>query len=94
MDTLPKSQDLLLPVLTCLGKGSGPLSNRDISTHVSQALNLGPELISLIHSGTRTELEYRLAWARTKAKSRGWIKSEKRESWEITDSGREYLKTI
>jgi len=36
-----------------------------------------------IHSGNRTEFQYRMAWARTKAKSDGKITSSKRETWQV-----------
>jgi restriction system protein len=68
-----------------------PVSNSEIELGVIAELEVPPHLVSLIHSGNRTELQYRLAWARTKAKSSGWLTSPKRETWEITPSGKAQL---
>jgi restriction system protein len=83
MNELPKSQDLipaLIKVLTIAGK---PLSNSELETSVIQELGIPSNLVQILHSGKRTELQYRLAWARTKAKSSGLISSPARETWMI-----------
>jgi restriction system protein len=83
MNELPKYQDLipaLIKVLTIAGK---PLSNSELETSVIQELGIPSNLAQILHSGKRTELQYRLAWARTKAKSSGLISSPARETWMI-----------
>jgi restriction system protein len=87
MDQLPKYQELIPPLLRVLTKAGGPLSNAEIESKVIQDLGIPTSLAASIHSGNRTELQYRLAWARTKAKSSGWIESPGRETWKITPSG-------
>ncbi len=87
MNELPKYQDLVFPMLRALLDGR-VLHNREISTLLSQQLGIPKPLLEVIHSGTRTEFDYRLAWAKTKAKNSGWIQSDKREHWSITVLGK------
>jgi len=88
---LPKSADLLQPLLRALKSGV-VLTNDQIRNEIAKELSLTPEQLKQIHSGSRTELEYRLAWARTNAKSRKLIESPKREHWQITELGKTRLK--
>lgn len=90
MNQIPKSQELIEPLLRVLDL-RGPLSNSEIRDEVGRLLELSEELKEIIHSGSRSELEYRLAWARTNAKSKGLIQSPKREHWQITELGRTSL---
>ncbi len=86
MEQLPKYQDLISPMIRVLTEAGKPLSNSEIEAGVIAELNIPTNLSSAIHSGNRTELQYRLAWARTKAKSSGLIVSPARETWRITNS--------
>ena len=83
---LPKSADLLQPLLRAL-KNRGLLTNNQIRDEIARALSLTTDQLNQVHSGSRTELEYRLAWARTNAKSKGLVESPKREHWQITELG-------
>jgi restriction system protein len=83
MEQLPKYQELILPLLKVLTRAGKPISNTEIESAIIQELQIPVSLSSIIHSGNRTELQYRLAWARTKAKSSGSIISPKRETWAI-----------
>lgn len=87
MDNLPKYQDLILPMLKVLSRAGGPMTNEAIETAIVADLAIPNSLKTMIHSGKRTELQYRLAWARTKAKSMGWVSSPSREKWCITNQG-------
>ena len=86
MEQLPKYQDLISPIIRVLTEAGKPLSNSEIEAGVIAELNIPSNLSSTIHSGNRTELQYRLAWARTKAKSSGLIVSPARETWRIASS--------
>ena len=81
MDTLPRFQDLVTPLLEYLKKQAGPVNNSQINQAVAESLGIPEHLLTKIHSGTRTEFQYRMAWARTKAKVEGKISSPKREYW-------------
>lgn len=85
MEQLPKYQDLISPMLRVLAIAGKPLSNLEIEDGVIAELKIPANLASTIHSGNRTELQYRLAWARTKAKSSGLIISPARETWSMTN---------
>ena len=83
MENLPRYQELIEPMIVFLKGHNGPASNRIIDEAVANALGIPLALLSEIHSGKRTEFQYRMAWARTKAKSDGKITSPKRETWQI-----------
>jgi len=83
MEDLPKYLDLVNPLLKVLTEAGRPLTNSEIESAIIDDLGIPDSLVKKIHSGQRTELQYRLAWARTKAKSSGKIISPKRETWTI-----------
>jgi restriction system protein len=83
VNELPKYVDLVNPLLKVLTEAGRPLSNSEIEAAIIKKLQIPEHLVSLIHSGRRTELQYRLAWARTKAKSSGKIISPRRETWAL-----------
>ena len=70
-------------MMAFLAEQSRPVSNKEIDAAVARFLDIPQHLLSKIHSGKRTEFQYRMAWARTKAKSDGRISSPKRETWKI-----------
>jgi restriction system protein len=88
MDKLPSYQELLTPLLKSLDQTGKAASNSEIEKNVISILGIPDNLTQEIHSGKRTELQYRLAWARTKAKTLGLISSTKREHWAITEEGK------
>jgi restriction endonuclease Mrr len=81
MEKLPRYQELIEPMLAFLQDCNGPVSNKSIDEAVAIKLKIPQSLLSEIHSGKRTEFQYRMAWARTKAKSDGKITSPQRETW-------------
>jgi len=83
VEKLPRYTELIEPMLAFLKVQNEPLSNKLIDDAVAKNLNIPQNLLSEIHSGKRTEFQYRMAWARTKAKSDGKITSPKRETWKI-----------
>lgn len=88
MDALPKYQDLIEPMIRVLCNAGKPLTNSEIEAGIINKLEISNELATLIHSGKRTELQYRLAWARTKAKSSGFVSNPAREIWKVTTQGK------
>ena len=83
MEKLPRYQELIEPMLDFLKTHGGDATNKAIDAAVAKSLNIPQTLLSEIRSGKRTEFQYRMAWARTKAKSDGKIESPKRETWKI-----------
>lgn len=88
MEQLPKSTELIKPLLKVLSAAKEPLSISEIERGVISELSIPDSLSGIIHQGNRTELQYRLAWARTKAKTSGLIESPSREHWGLTEKGR------
>mgnify|MGYP002634214865 CR=1 FL=1 len=84
MEKLPRYQELIEPMLRFLRAHNGPASNKIIDESVAKALDIPQTLLSEIHSGKRTEFQYRMAWARTKAKSDGDINLVSRQMWQIS----------
>jgi restriction endonuclease Mrr len=84
MEHLPRYQEMIEPMLTFLRAHNGAASNDAINDAVALTLSIPESLLSEIHSGKRTEFQYRMAWARTKAKSEGKISSPRRQTWEIS----------
>lgn len=67
--------------------GSG--SVEEINEQVVALRGLTEEQQAIPHSpGNRTEVEYRLAWARTLAKNIGLVENSSRGVWVLTDDGR------
>jgi restriction system protein len=83
VNELPKYVDLVDPLIQILAEAGKPLSNSEIEAAIIKRMGIPESLTIQIHSGSRTELQYRLAWARTKAKSSGKITSPKRETWAL-----------
>lgn len=87
--TLPTQEQVLWPALEAVRAlgGSGRIDEID-----EKAIELGrftEEQQAVIHrDGPKTELEYRLAWARSMLKWVGLIDNSVRGVWSITDLGR------
>jgi restriction endonuclease Mrr len=65
---MPTSIELNTSLLKILNQHPGGLSVREIDQAVIQDLGISSELANQIRSGNRTEIQYRMAWCRTKAK--------------------------
>jgi restriction system protein len=78
------------PTLCAIKRAGGSASNSEIMDAVAVDLKLTEEQRSLLFGrGSRTLLDYRLAWARTFLRTMGAIKNDAPCQWSITDSGRE-----
>ena len=82
MESLPKSQELVGPLVKVLKNSGRPLSNNEIEKAICDLLLIPVNLQVVIHSDKRTELQYRLAWARTKAKGLGLITRTSPNYWQ------------
>ena len=65
---LPTSIELNTSLLKILAQYPSGLTVREIDQAVIQDLEISSELANQIRSGNRTEIQYRMAWCRTKAK--------------------------
>jgi hypothetical protein len=87
MSELPNISSLVLPIVALL-KSHGPLGHKAIEKEIIEYLSIPASLSQLKRTGNRTELNYRLSWARTKAKTLGYIERETTGVWSITDLGK------
>ena len=79
------------PTLKALDELGGSGSNDEIYNRVLTITHLPDEVIDEMHSFTMTEVEYRLAWARTYLKNFGAIESSKQSVWALTTKGKKML---
>ena len=85
---LPNSAALSSALLEVLKEHQDGLNSKDIDRLAAQKLGISEDDLKVIRSGTRTEFAYRMAWERTHAKAKGYIKKNEFRLWLITDSGK------
>lgn len=88
---VPAYHALLNPTLAALRQLGGSAAITELLEQVVEDLQLPQEVVEHPHPGTgnRTELEYRLAWARTYLKKYGLITNSTRGVWALTPRGHE-----
>ena len=88
---MPKIEELHKPTLEALEALGGSGSIREIVESVIES-NCQPDVIvrQLHRGGPKTELEYRLGWARTNLKKDGLIENSQRGIWTLTPKGRRH----
>jgi restriction system protein len=90
MTEWPVHRQLLNPILRVLHRLGGSASIDELVQHVVEDLNPAEEILNQPHPGSsRTELEYRLAWARTHLKNLGLITNSGRGVWALTPAGQQ-----
>ncbi len=92
---IPTHKELLNPTLTALHNLGDSASIVELRDQVIEDLRLPQEILEQPHPGNtnQTELEYRLAWARTYLKKYGLITNSARAVWALTPKGND-LKTV
>lgn len=83
----PTQLELVEPTFSALVELGGSATISEIYERVVAILNLPDSVIDEPHKGNasqQTELEYQLAWARTRLKNYGAISNSKRGVWMIT----------
>lgn len=82
----PTQIELIEPVFAALRNLGGSATITEIRDKVIEMLRLPDEIVDEPHKGNdqRTELEYQLAWARTRLKAFGAITNSQRGVWMIT----------
>lgn len=86
----PTFVDLIVPTLRALHELGGVASMFALDEAVIKRLDLPKDVVDQAHDSPdyRTELNYRLAWARTYLKKYGLITNPQRAVWELTAQGR------
>lgn len=88
--TLPPYTDLLWPTVQAVIQLGGSGVIEDIDHAVISRVGLSDESRAVLHGdGPGTEIEYRLAWARTYLKGMGLLSNTRRGVWGVTERGRE-----
>ena len=86
---VPTFDELMNPLLKALHELGGSGSVDEIYEKVTESLNLPEKTLTQLHNaetGNTTEIEYRLAWARTYMKKYGLLENSGRGVWAIAAS--------
>lgn len=87
--TIPSHRTMLWPTLQAVTLLGGSAGLSEINEKAIELQGFSEEQQSVLHgSGPRTEIEYRLAWARTHLKAIGALDNSVRGVWSVTDMGR------
>jgi restriction system protein len=80
---MPKINELIFPLLKVLDKLGGSGKNEEIADTFTAYLSVPEEVRTFPHlnSITKTELVYRMEWAKTRLKKAGIITNSKRSVW-------------
>jgi restriction system protein len=86
---------MMIPTIKVIDELGGSGTIQEIAEGVQLLLNLPEDATSRPHNpekSSRTEVEYRLAWARTYLKKVGLIENSERGVWSFTDRYRRGMK--
>lgn len=80
---IPKQDEFVNPTIEALRRLGGSGKNEEIYEEVLKIMKLTEEVIDYPHLGNerQTEVQYRLAWARTYLKAYGVIENSERSVW-------------
>lgn len=83
---VPNYSQLIEVTYIALKELGGSGKNNEINEKAAQLMNLSDEILSIPHLGNTnlSEVNYRLAWARTLLKNHGAIENSARSVWSIT----------
>ena len=88
---IPKYQELFNPLLEAMRNLGDSASIAEMDEEVIKNLHLTDEEMAVPHDKRSTEVEYRLAWARTYLKAYGLLDNAERGVWVLTPKGRETI---
>lgn len=87
-DEIPPYHFFHWPALQAVIDLGGSASIADLETAVLDRLDFSPEAQDVLHrDGPMTEIQYRLAWARTYLKGMGLLTNSQRGIWSVTEKG-------
>lgn len=92
---MPTYHELMNPLLQALHELGGSGSIEEIAQKVAELSDLPEEILNVPHNpekSSQTEIEYRLAWARTYLKKYGILDNSDRGIWIIVPEKREVTK--
>ena len=88
----PQTKFFFEPTLKALQSLGGSGSIEEIFKTVATITHLPNEVLDIMHNFTMTEVEYRLAWARTYLKNYGAIEKSRHTVWALTAKGAKMIK--
>ncbi len=80
---VPNYPDLIEATFSALHELGGSGKNDEINKKATEILNLSDNVLEIMHTKNMTEVDYRLAWARTLLKRFGAIDNSARSVWSI-----------
>ncbi len=90
--SMPKFHELMNPLLEAMNELGGSGSIDEIAQKVVELSNFPEEILNIPHNpekSSQTEIEYRLAWARTYLKKYGLIENSERGIWVVVPEKRD-----
>lgn len=85
---VPAYNELLWPALQAVIALGGSASIAELEAAVIDREQFSPKAQSVLHGdGPSTEIQYRLAWARTYLKGMGLLTNSQRGVWSVTEAG-------
>ena len=88
--TLPPYTDMLWPTLQSAIALGGSASIAELDAAVIDRERFSSQQQDVLHGdGPQTEIQYRLAWARTYLKGMGLLTNSKRGVWTVTEAGQD-----
>lgn len=92
-NNVPTFDKLMNPVIYALKQLGGSGTIEEINNKAVEIADLTDEQLEVLHDpnkGSQTEVEYRLAWARTYLKKYGVLENSSRGVWSLTSQGRQF----
>jgi len=89
---VPTFDKFMNPVMQALKQLGGSGTIEEINNTATEIAKLSDEQLEVLHDpekGSQTEVEYRLAWARTYLKKYGVLENSSRGVWALTPKGRQ-----
>ena len=83
---MPSTEELQRALVSALKSNNGSATNSEIYKWVVNNLKLSQDQLDAKRSANRSELEYRLAWARTKAKKNNLIHRVNPSTWALVNN--------
>ncbi|MDM8520410.1 restriction endonuclease [Anaerolineales bacterium HSG6] len=90
--TVPTFETLMNPVIQALKMLGGSGTIEEINNKATEIAKVSDDQLEVLHDsekGSQTEIEYRLAWARTYLKKYGILENSGRGVWALTPKGRQ-----
>lgn len=95
MTNVPTFDMFFNPLIDALKQLGGSGTNEEIEALVAEIMELSDEQLEVLHNpdkSSQTEVQYRLAWARTYLKKYGLLENSSRGVWALTVEGRDTQK--